>query len=150
MRFQGTPQSCSSASIVNALRCYGTKVREDLIAVHAGTTAKHGASEHGIKQALERLDYTWADILERKYATAEALLFSYLNKGIPVILLVEAGDHWVTAIGALGNKAVIFDSQVDAPNRRENGCHIYSAGEQLRRYWEPFESKRYGLAVVKA
>jgi hypothetical protein len=147
MRFQGGPQFCSSAAVVNALRCYGVKVREDIVATHAGTTAKHGASEHGIKQALERLDFSWTEILERKYSDAEENLFEFLNRGVPVILLVEAGEHWVTSIGVLGKRVVIFDGQNYAFNRKENGCHVYSRGEQLRRYWEPFEGKRYGIAV---
>lgn len=145
MRYQTAPNRCGPAAVINALRAMGLKVREEQAAQYAGTIPD-GTNEFGIMAALERYGCPFQPISERKYALAEAALFNHLRHG-PVLVLAEAGDHWVTAIGLMGDRVVIFDSQNRAFNRAENGVHMIQKGEQLRRYWLPCESKRYAILV---
>lgn len=149
MRYQSGPGFCGAAVVVNALRCFGERVKEEQAAKYAGTTREQGTSQHGIKQALERYECTHEEIDERRYANAEARLSGYLRDGHPVILLVESGNHWVTAVGLLGNSVVIYDPQNYAWNKAENGVHIIALGPNLRDFWLAFEGKRYGIAVKR-
>jgi len=150
VKFQSGPGFCGAASVVNALRALGIKARQDQVAQYAGTTAALGTSEHGIKQALERFGCSHQEVSERKYAAAEERLRQHLGNGIgPAILLAESGNHWVTAIGMLGQtRVIVFDSQLYTWNKAENGVHVVQFGEQLRRYWLPYAGKRYALLVT--
>lgn len=150
MRLQSRPWYCGAAAVVNALRCYGVRVREQVVAKHGGVSKEHGIQEHGIKQSLERLGYGWEEISERRYANAEGLLLAALRRGHAVIVLVEEGGHWVVATGLLGDRVTVFDSQTGAWNRRENGVHVLQAGAQLRRYWTACGGQRYGIVVKPA
>lgn len=150
MRFQSGPGKCGSTAIVNALRCYGERVREDVVARHAGTDVRFGTQPGGIDQCLERLGYKTEHIVERSYAEAEKQLLSYLRRGVPVILLVESGEHWTVAVGGLGSKVIVFDGQNYAWNKAENGVHVIETGKNLRRYWDAFEGKRTGIAVLRS
>lgn len=149
MRFQSGPGYCGAAAIVNALRCFGERVREETVAKHAGTTREHGTQEHGIKQALERFECSFEDIIETRYATAQEKLVEHLTQGRPVIMLVESGNHWVTAVGLLGNRVIIYDSQNYAWNKAENGVHIVELGTSLREFWLPYEGKRQAIVVKR-
>lgn len=149
MRFQSGSSRCGPAALSNALRCLGISVHEDVLAADCGTTAAAGTTEHGLKQAIERRGLTFEEIDERRYALAEARLFATLAAGHPVLLSVESGGHWSTAIGHLGRRAVIvFDGQLHVSNRARNGIHVLQRGDQLRRYWDMVDGKRYGLVVV--
>ena len=133
---------------MNALRALGLKVREEQAAQYAGTTPGLGTGEFGIRQALDRFGCKTTELSERKYAKAEEALFNHLKHG-PSIILAEGGDHWIAVIGTLGDRIIIFDSQNRAFNRKENGVHVLERGEQLRRFWLPFENKRYAILITK-
>lgn len=146
MRYQAKPGWCGAAAAANALRCLGTKVRQDVIARHAGTTVADGTTEHGLRQAIERMGHATAEIRERKYATALAQLQAHLRTG-PALLLVEGGGHWVTAIGtAPGGRVVVFDPQLAPWNKAECGVHVLG-GDALRRAWDACEGVRYAILV---
>lgn len=149
MRFQSAPSQCGPAAVVNALRCYGDRQREDRVAKYAGTTRDLGTSEGGIQQSISAFDYSHETIEERKYATAEKLLVLHLHRGNPVIILAEAGDHWVTAIGLLGQRVIIADSQNYAWNKAENGIHVIELGDNFREFWLPYNGKRFGIVVKR-
>lgn len=148
MRLQSGPGFCGPAAVANVLRALGIKATETQVAVHTGTTAGAGTTENGLKQALERFGCAYEELDERKYATAEARLVEHLAIG-PALLLAEAGDHWVAVIGAGYGRIVVFDSQLYAFNRKEQGVHVIQTGNSLRRYWLPCESKRYAILVSK-
>jgi ABC-type bacteriocin/lantibiotic exporter with double-glycine peptidase domain len=131
--------------VQNALRALGHKVREDHIAQYAGTTHQ-GTNEFGLMAALTKLEYSFTILNERKYSVAEGTLFTHL-KTSSAIILAEAGDHWVAGIGTLGDRVVVFDSQMGVANRKENGVHVLQRGEQLRRWWLPCEGKRYAILI---
>lgn len=148
MRFQSGSGFCGPAAVANVLRALGIKATEAQVAQHTGTTAGLGTTENGLKQGIERFGCSHEELNERKYATAENRLLEHLKNG-PALLLAESGDHWVAVIGTLADRVVIFDSQLYAFNRKENGVHLIQTGNQLRRYWLPFEGKRYAILVSK-
>lgn len=148
MKLQRTPYSCGPVSIVNALRARGKKVSERVVRAHTGTTKKDGTTEHGIKNALERLGCTPQDFRASKTA-AFNVLRSYVVDGCPVILSVEEGRHWVTAIGVVGKRVLIFDSWKSKSNLAENGVWVMDE-KQLMKWWLPEEGleKYYGIIVA--
>lgn len=147
MKFQKKPGWCGPAAIANALRVLGHRVPQERIAKYAGTTIKDGTSEHGLKQALDRLGYGWSDLSERRYAAAEAALMLHLHYG-PAILLTETGNHWETALGmGPSGRIIIFDPQNLKFNTSENGLHVVSQGRQMRWYWTEWATRRYALLV---
>jgi len=150
MRFQSGPGYCGAAAIVNALRCFGERIPENRVAAHAKTTVQ-GTDEHGIKACLEHFGYSYEDISEIKYVKAEKQLITHLShpKPRPIIMLAESGNHWVTAVGMLGDSVIIFDSQNYAWNHAENGVHVIKAGKNLRGFWLPYENKRYAIVVKR-
>jgi len=147
MRYQSGPGYCGPAALGNALAALGIKSTEHELALNLGTTVSQGTTEWGLCQGLERAGFTWTEIKERKYTRAEETLFAGLNRGCPAILLAEAGDHWVAVVGVLGTRTVVVDSQNYAWNKRNNGVHVLEQGDQLRRYWEPYQGHRYALLI---
>jgi predicted double-glycine peptidase len=148
MKFQTSKGGCGPAAVVNALKVFGIKARIDVVAKNAGTTDTSGTTEHGIKQALERLDIEFYDIHRKAFIDAELDLVEAVNCGSPVICLAEAGNHWVTAIGSSGLKRIIFfDPQLGNWNKAEAGVHVVNCGDKLRRFWSSCGGKRYAIVV---
>jgi ABC-type bacteriocin/lantibiotic exporter with double-glycine peptidase domain len=146
MKLQRSRYTCGILAVVNAARALGVKVSERSVRAHSGTTKKDGTTEHGIKNALERLGFTPEDLRAPKDEAHEALLH-HLREGAAVILSVEEGRHWATAIGAIGVRIVTFDSWNAAWNRKECGVDVINA-KQLLRWWTPDrDGLRYGIVV---
>lgn len=149
MKIQRTPYTCGPVSIVNALRVHGKKISERVVRAHTGTTKKDGTTEHGIMNALERLGCSPEFFLETK-AMAFDVLHSHVTDGNPVILSVEEGRHWATAIGVVGDRVVVFDSWKAKWNLDENGVWVMDR-KRLTKWWIPAEgTERYfGIVVNK-
>jgi ABC-type bacteriocin/lantibiotic exporter with double-glycine peptidase domain len=147
MVLQSGPHDCGAAAVVNALLALGTRVTAARVRRDAGTTVENGTTEHGIKQALERAGAKFQEI-STGLDNAYALLHGHLTAGGSAIVLTEQGGHWETAVGVLGDRILFFNPDKTPENRAESGIHVIS-GRQLRRYWTPFEGKRYAILVSK-
>ncbi len=146
MIFQDAKNDCGATAVVNALAALGIHVKADNVRVDAGTT-RLGATEHGLFQAIERAGAVFEGIdLPLKYAYP--MLHRHLTRGGSGVILVEGGEHWVAAIGVLGDRIIFFDSENIKANRKVNGLHVVSR-ENLRRFWPPYDKKRYAILISK-
>ena len=146
MRYQKTNYSCGAAAIANALRCFGKKIPERTL-IKLSETNKDGADEHNIRKALTSLSYPHQEIAAN---TPPAILDPTLNSGQPIIMSVDNAKHWVTVIGKVGDRYILVDSTNTIVNKKENGVHLISRRELLRRWRcknEPY--KYYGISVGK-
>lgn len=146
MKFQPGPGYCAPAAIQNAARALGLKVKVDRIAKYAGTTAAEGTTQHGVKQAIERLKLSHIDISEPDLVAAADVLYGHVLNGGSAIILTERGNHWETVIGVIGSGFVVFDPQNLTRNKEENGVHVVPR-EELADYWTPFEGFHYAILV---
>jgi ABC-type bacteriocin/lantibiotic exporter with double-glycine peptidase domain len=139
MKLQKEPYDCGVYSILNGARALGLSIPVARIRKHADTD-ETGTNEHGIMNALEKLGFTYEEFkLPKKPA------FAQLFSGYPVILNVEDGRHWVTLIGTMGKRVVIFDSWMAKWNAQENGISVLSE-QQLMHWWTADENgNRYGI-----
>lgn len=44
--------------------------------------------------------------------------------GVPVIIHLDEEEHWVVAMGCLGDSLIAFDSHRNALNQEENGVRV--------------------------
>lgn len=106
---QSTNVSCGACSLRHAILCLGEKVSEKKIAKLAGTTWD-GVEAPGLITAAEALGYqmtrTWCDTTAEVYEEIRR----ELHEGSPVILAVDAQDHWIVAIHATSRHVTICDS----------------------------------------
>jgi hypothetical protein len=134
---------------MNALRAHGVKVSEKRIMAHTSTTRAEGTSEHGVLNGIERLNFWWDEIKVDDQEEAWTALTESISEGNPVILCVDNANHWITAIGQIGDSIVVFDSDsLDEANRKEHGTHVWTA-EQLFKRWKLVNDNFYGISVKK-
>jgi ABC-type bacteriocin/lantibiotic exporter with double-glycine peptidase domain len=149
MRFQRTTFTCGPAAIVNALRSLGVRVSERRVRAHSATTEEHGTNAHGLRSALERLGFNGVELLGEKEGPAWQQLTDALLSGFPTILLVDRWQHWITAIGSIGDNVIVFDSKRTKKNREENGVHVISRKELFERWHVDDNKFHYGIIVMK-
>lgn len=114
MRMQDTCASCGPTALHNALLSLGVYRSVSELEVLCGTTATNGTPVRSLKRGLSRLDEVApVEIKERRRVVAALKLRHSLASGRPVVLLwtsVIPGDHWVSAIGLLGERVLICNS----------------------------------------
>lgn len=130
MRFQSHASSCGPASASNALSALGIARSEEECSTLCGTTATDGTDPRGLITGLKQIPgCSPAWIREQRGDVAILRLVASLRIGRPVILCVDGYEHWVAAVGLLGDRIIVVDS-ADA-----DLALSYSAGEALER-WE--------------
>lgn len=150
MRRQTGDHDCGPTAIANAFEVHHRRVGLRGLRDLVGTTAD-GSDESDLIRAL--LAYG-AGVDEHAGDTARAAelwLRESLAAGRPVLLCFDRWDHWITAIGVVGNQFVVFD-----PARETGGAFVLRF-KDLRRRWEAARRVRraagapgvrfYGIAV---
>ncbi len=135
-------------AVLNALRALGVKATEKRVRAHTATVKGLGTSEHGIRNALERLGCNTEELSLADKDLAFETVHSNALEGVPSLLHVDQ-DHWVTVIGVIGNRVIVFDSENVPENRAEHGAHVYSARQLFRRWTKDRGTgKLYGISVT--
>jgi ABC-type bacteriocin/lantibiotic exporter with double-glycine peptidase domain len=144
VKLQKSPNDCGPCAILNGARALGIHLIEAQIRKHTDTTDQ-GTTEHGIKNALERLGFE-SESFELPPDEAWEKLF----EKNPVILAVEDGRHWVATIGVMGKRVVVFDSWMAKWNAQESGISVLSK-RQLMGWWTASnkDGHRYGIPMRK-
>ncbi len=147
MRFQSGPGFCGPAAIVNAFRCLGRKLAEAPIGAACGCTRDEGAPPDKLVEAIRGFGFgaTKFETADRK--AAWGWLTETLRSGKPVILLVMNFGHYVTASGVLGNRINIVDSTNVKRNKAENGTHVLSKREFMKRWYSTTGGVYFGIAI---
>jgi len=152
MKYQRSSWSCGAAAVVNAIRVFGTKVSEYKVRGLAGTT-KEGTDEVGIMNAVRALGFTAAPYTSDSSNNAFQWISGQLIHGSPVILCLDAWLHWAVAVGYLGDRVVVIDSSNFSINKKENGVHIFTKNQLMRRWKNSrksvTEDRLYAIVVGK-
>lgn len=145
MKIQQDIHSCGVMAVLNATKALGLTITEAEIRAHTATV-EDGTTEHGIRNALERLGLDHEDF---KCAKGEEFVdvWADIGTGSAIILSVEDHKHWVTVIGINGdNRVIIFDSWNSKNNKAESGVQVCTE-RQLKRWWKSKKGEFYGIVV---
>jgi ABC-type bacteriocin/lantibiotic exporter with double-glycine peptidase domain len=149
MRYQEKSWSCGAASLANACRALGKRVSERRMRALCGTT-ENGTDETELIQAARALGLTATEFKGSDKGAAWAYVRAQLLEGRPSLLCVEQWQHWITAIGIVGDKVIVVDPANTVRNTAENGVWTMNRNE-LGKTWrsrdpqEPF----YVLTIGK-
>lgn len=146
MRFQSNRSACGPAALHNALASLGISRSEDELIQLTGQRPE-GTSAAGIIKAIRHISesveprlvgeaISWRNADE----AIRGLWWYITERGRPLILCVDAFDHWVACTGYLGYRFAVMDS---ADNRL---AIYYDAADLLARWIGPKE-KYYAVAV---
>lgn len=141
---------CGAKALQSVLVYYGIEISEENLLKTAGTNKIRGTTRKGMTRVLKKYGLK-SDDKEMKIKE----LKTYINKKIPVIILLQAWDnvpdyskkykdgHWAVAIGYDKNKIIFED-----PYSFER---TYLTEKELKERWHSKERKmkikNYGIAV---
>ena len=147
MRLQQKDWSCGPAALVNAVQALGKHVSERRVRKLAGTT-EGGTDEHGLMAAARSLGFSASPSSSADAAAAWALVRSNVLGGRPSILCIDGWGHWVTAVGIVGERVIVFDPTETVRNVQENGTHSFSRRELLRRWRHRTEEEPFYAVAI--
>lgn len=147
MRYQSNRASCGPAALHNALAALGINRSEDELIALCKQTAD-GTSPAKLIRAIKSISSgaPEAELIGEPFkrkAFADAwvgLWFLVAQRGRPVILCVDAFDHWVACVGALGDRFMVVDSA-------ELGLVFYYDRVGLEKRWAGPNGGYHGIIV---
>jgi hypothetical protein len=123
MRLQSHPNGCGPSTVANILRTLGFRTpsgddpSEDWVSRKAKLSAAmndphpgYGTIEWQIRRCLESLNVPHFQFSTSDPNLAAASLRGFLASGWPVMLAVDNDEHWVGAIGLVGERVLVADS----------------------------------------
>lgn len=141
--YQSNRASCGPAALGNALEALGIQRTEAELITLTGQTA-NGTSPRQLVKAIKAIDgeALRGDIFKvgRGGEAAIALWHCISEAGRPVILCVDAFEHWVACTGYIGGRFVVVDSA-------ELGLVDYYTGEELLERWVGPKGGYYGVIL---
>jgi len=152
MKLQPDKFSCGVYAVMNAANCLGVRLTKRQIMRYSDTTKK-GTTEVGVKKALAGNHLLFKEFSirdnspEMNKSRAIMQLTLAVTSGKPAILCVDKWDHWITVVGKIGQKYVVFDSDSTKKNLKENGTYVLTYDELARRWL--FNNGYYGIVVSK-
>lgn len=139
MRYQTNRAGCGPAALGNALNSIGIhRGEEELVTLCRQTP--DGTSPANLVRALLKLDRKPTQFREDNPAGVEMLLRYYLLQGRPLILCVDAWEHWVACTGLLGDRYAVVDSA-------DNALLLYYSLDRLYRRWAHVGGNCHGIVV---
>ena len=138
---QDTAANCGPASLSNALQALGMFRSQQECEQLCKTSATDGTTGRNLAKALTTLGFEPAIIREKRGYVAMLTLRHSLNKGRPAILCVDKWEHWVCAIGMLGDRFIIADPA-------DNELVLsYDAGAVAKRWSHDNAQPYYGVIL---
>jgi len=123
MRYQYDNWTCGPCAVINAAEILGRKLALKRAISAAKSSNSKGTSSKGIERAVKAAGLqcekfkgnhtllfkkTWKHSRKEKLrACFNQVLFSV--KSEPVIICVQNDSHWVTAVGTINDKILVFD-----------------------------------------
>lgn len=143
MQLQQSPFGCGPAAVVNALESLGIQTTQEVVATLAKTNPQEGTYPAGMRRALEALGFEPLVIEVKDQDLALAAARGHLMTGRPILLCVDNWEHWVTAIGMLGDRILIVDPADGAVTTSMNSADFLTR-------WGCFAEKKpfYAIAVA--
>lgn len=147
MRYQ-TPGFCGPASIVNCIRALGRKISLVRVGAAAGCTSDKGTPPEQMVEAIRYFGYTATKVETKGAREAWEWIYGCVDSGRPVIILTMDDEHYVAIVGKLGKRLIMVDSANTVANKSENGTHVYSKREFMKK-WPSKEGIYFGISVSK-
>lgn len=142
MRFQSRKSSCGVAALQNALEALGLQRTEEELTELCKQNAD-GTSPENLRRAVAAVGGINREVQESREDVALLYLLQALHDGRPVILCVSGWNHWVVAIGTLGNKRIIVVDSGD------NDLVVTKKLDELIEWWRgPENAKRQFYGVI--
>jgi predicted double-glycine peptidase len=107
MRLQDEQSACGAYALANAFEALlgpGNGLTADVCKQLTGYLPSKGVSAAGMRRAVQRAGYRPVRV------TSMLELRGALSSGLPVMMLVDAHEHWIAAIGLLGSRVLIADA----------------------------------------
>lgn len=143
IRFQSTAANCGPAAVRNALLALGIPRSEEEIETLTGATAADGTGPKGILKALHAVLPSPPGVInEAREDVAILKLLAALQAGHPVICCVDNDEHWVAAVGTLGNQILLVADSAD-----NELILAYSPENFLSRWEGPTRRPYYGCVL---
>ena len=148
MRIQTRSWNCGPIAILNSLKAIGIKATEKQISSYTGTTKASGTNQFGILSGLTGLNIPATEYNFQDQDEAYEFILQYIKEeGKSIILDFYKGAHWISLVGVIGDRVVVWDSDFGKKNKRENGSYTLDK-DQLFKKWSPSEAGDYYLIVV--
>lgn len=111
---QDSQANCGPFALKNALFAIGIERSAEELEKACGTSATNGTPTKGILKAAAKIEGCMPVLLrEKRTDIALMRLAEALRRGRPVVIswTTDApGDHWVAAVGVLGERYLVADS----------------------------------------
>lgn len=151
MELQEKKFSCGPSALRAALYMMGRTVTEAALRKWAGTTPD-GTDERGMLRALSHYGVRGKEHQLESAKESWKWLRRKLSRGRPVILCVDSWQHWLTVVGTIGGKVLVFDPDSTGNRRKKySGLRLYTETELAARWaYSDEETKRnvyYGIVV---
>lgn len=125
---QDTAANCGPASLSNALAAVGVVRTQQECEGLCRTTAIKGTDLRSLQAGIKAVGRTPRVLSERRFDVAYSFLCDALRGEEAAVLCVDKGDHWVAAIGLLGERVLIADSA-------DNELVLSLAPDMLKARW---------------
>lgn len=144
MRYQEFKAGCGAGAILNALLALGEHQFQEVVHALAEGTSD-GIAPASIRNCLDELGYGTAELKFAASPPALRALRRSVRKCAPVIVCVDDWEHWVTVIGALGERFLVAD-----PADNELVVSL-STAQFLKRWLKSGKRKApyYGISVYR-
>lgn len=139
MRMQDTAANCGPASLSNALQAIGIIRSQSECETLCRTSAQDGTTTRGLQSAIKSVGRQPEILNERRADVALSFLRDDLRKGRSAVLCVDLGEHWVAAIGIIGDRVLIADPA-------DNELVMSLSGDQLKSRWAS-GNRYYGVIL---
>lgn len=141
-RTQWNRWTCGPASLRCALLCYGDRVAGKRLAWLGGTTKADGTDIEGLADAALEYGFRVRHQLHRTASDASVALMELLRARTPVLLPVDAWDHWIVAVRCTSRRVWVCDPQRDGQD-----VHRHHTWRQLLRrlHWGLPDEIRFDL-----
>lgn len=144
MQTQSDPNGCGPAALLAALQAVGLQATQEAIGGLAGLTGR-GTGVRGLQRAARLLGASASRLSSRDSTEAWLLLHATLQAGQSVVLSFDRDDHWVAAVGSLGQRVVLIDpAAVVRPM-----VNVFDRAA-LEKPWRGIKGYYYGISIRKA
>lgn len=143
MKYQALAHSCGPAALRNAAVALGVSVTEARLRALAGCTEELGTDEHGLICAAREIGLKATPHWSSDKNAAWAFVRSNVMDGRACLLCTSNWGHWVTVIGVLGDRVVLDDPSNAAANVHENGTHVLTRKQLLKRWRHRHEAEPF-------
>lgn len=141
MRLQDAQHNCGPAALSNALAALGLLHSQTECSELCKTNATDGTSPKGLISAARQLGRQPHALSEKRGVVAMLYLDAHLRAGRPAVLCVDNDEHWVAAIGLLGERILVAD-----PADNELVLSYTRAGLLAR--WCSKTGRHYGVVLL--